>query len=94
MKNHLPLILLLTLLLAGCINNSSASQRFVPVSSLPASQGATNIPWTGFFALDTETGQLCRTVEGKQFPDADHVNNEWINKLPLCVNLLPIAGKR
>ena len=36
-------------------------QRFVPV---PAPQAQMmGIPWTGFFALDTESGILCLTTE-------------------------------
>ena len=34
-------------------------QRFVPLP--PPQAQMVGIPWTGFFALDTQLGQLCRT---------------------------------
>jgi hypothetical protein len=52
--------------------------RFVPIA--PTSGGAMPMimPWHGFFALDTRTGMLCRTVD-RQFPKTD-----WASELPLC----------
>lgn len=52
----------------------AAYQRFVPV---PAPQtGMAGVPWTGFFALDTQIGQLCLTT-GVYIP-------EKFNGLPTC----------
>jgi hypothetical protein len=51
-------------------------QRFVPVPRQP--ENLTGIPWSGAFALDTMTGQLCRT-----YPMAD---SKW-EALPLCHDL-------
>jgi hypothetical protein len=36
-------------------------QRFLPIS--PSPQMVQNSVWHGFFALDTQTGQLCRTTK-------------------------------
>jgi hypothetical protein len=45
-------------------------QRFVPI---PGQGFAMNgVPWNGFFALDTKTGNLCLTVDDfipKDFPN-------------------------
>jgi len=50
-------------------------QRFV---SVPAPQnGMMGVPWTGYFALDTKTGQLCLTSD-KHIP-------ENFSDLPTCV---------
>lgn len=52
-------------------------QRFVPV---PAPQaGMMGVPWTGYFALDTKTGQLCLT--------SDFYAPEAFKKLPNCMVL-------
>jgi hypothetical protein len=53
-------------------------QRFVPIS---AQQGMAGIPWHGFFALDTKTGQLCQTV-----PLSDNAP-AWTRSLPQCIDL-------
>jgi hypothetical protein len=48
---------------------ASAVQRFVP---LPTNQPVSGVPWPGFLALDTQTGELCRTSEmevGERFRD-------------------------
>jgi hypothetical protein len=52
-------------------------KRFVPVP-LDGRQG---LPWSGFFALDTETGQLCRTSNFVLEGDAG-----WMT-IPTCVDL-------
>jgi hypothetical protein len=55
--------------------SNSPYQRFVPV---PAPQaGMMGVPWTGYFALDTKTGQLCLTSD-KHVP-------ENFGDLPTCV---------
>jgi hypothetical protein len=62
------------------------SGRFVPIA--PYNEGrmpVVGIPWHGFFALDTRTGSLCRTMN-KEFPQS-----EWVNRLPLCIDLF--SGK-
>ena len=56
--------------------------RFAPIT--PYNEGRmpqVGIPWHGFFALDTKTGALCRTLD-RQFPQ------DWANTLPLCMELL------
>jgi hypothetical protein len=53
-------------------------QRFVPVPRQPAD--LMGVPWSGAFALDTKTGQLCLTYPGN-FPE------KW-NSLPQCTDLL------
>jgi hypothetical protein len=53
-------------------------QRFVPIQP----SNVMHVPWTGFFALDTKTGRLCRTTETASFD-----GNLW-NQLPLCPDLL------
>ena len=71
----------LLLLCVGCEQPSAPAanpiqpyQRFVPV---PAPQsGMTGVPWTGYFALDTQIGQLCRTT-GIYAPDS-------YSALPTC----------
>jgi hypothetical protein len=81
---------LLLLQISGCSPEERASppqtqgtvacQRFVPV---PASQsGMTGLPWTGFFALDTKTGQLCLTSTMSRGHLADYQD------LPLCLSLM------
>jgi hypothetical protein len=52
-------------------------QRFVPIG--PPEPDRMGIPWHGYFALDTETGQLCRTADW-QLQDA------W-RTLPTCLSL-------
>lgn len=39
---------------------SKPFQRFVPIGA--AENDRQGIPWHGFFALDTQTGQLCKTT--------------------------------
>jgi hypothetical protein len=51
-----------------------AVQRFVPVP--PPQAGMMGVPWTGFFALDTQMGQLCLTT-GIYIP-------EKYERLPTC----------
>jgi hypothetical protein len=55
-----------------------AYQRFVPMQRQP--ENLQGVPWSGAFALDTRTGQLCLTYDG-DFPE------KW-NSLPQCVGLL------
>jgi len=47
------------------------SQRFVPVQRQP--ENVQGVPWSGFFALDTKTGQLCRTYETPKPTDWDGI---------------------
>jgi hypothetical protein len=48
-------------------------QRFLPLNAEGQKAG---IPWSGFFALDSQTGQLCRTTP-RQF------GNEF-DQIPSC----------
>jgi hypothetical protein len=53
-----------------------------PISGFPVpspQSGMMGVPWTGYFALDTKTGQLCLTSD-KYVP-------EKFNELPTCVVL-------
>src|ERR1039458_9135488 len=56
-------------------------QRFIPV---PREPNLTGVPWSGAFALDTKTGQLCTTYD-QSFSIATH--GDW-TKLPACKDLL------
>lgn len=56
-------------------------QRFLPVASVPESGKGVTV-WSGAFALDTVTGQLCFTYEDAAAKQAS---------IPLCRDLL--AGK-
>jgi hypothetical protein len=53
-------------------------QRFVPMPREPASLAG--VPWSGAFALDTKTGQLCLTYLGD-------LGDKW-ETLPQCTFLL------
>jgi len=53
-------------------------QRFIPSTRQP--ENVTGVPWSGAFALDTKTGQLCLTYQG-------NFREPW-NALPQCVDLL------
>lgn len=55
-------------------------QRFVPVHREPSN--LTGLPWSGAFALDTKTGQLCWTYEIVN----NTQNDAWPN-IPDCENL-------
>lgn len=64
-------IAIASLFLAGCEARNPAAkpvsqcQRFVPIS--PHNPSMTGVPWHGYFALDTKTGQLCHTaIDGPQ----------------------------
>jgi hypothetical protein len=59
-------------------------QRFVPLN---AESRKDEMLWSGFFALDTETGQLCRTVAEFEF------NESAFSRLPSCVSLSHVVGK-
>jgi len=52
-------------------------QRFVPMPRQP--EDLTGVPWSGAFALDTQTGQLCRTYDGG-------IDEKWTG-LNLCADL-------
>jgi hypothetical protein len=84
MKRALALIFVFGV---GCLvsdhNSSNAAepvklpvQRFVPVNADRAA-----MLWSGFFALDTETGQLCRTFAEFEF------DKNAFSQLPSCVSL-------
>jgi hypothetical protein len=51
-------------------------ERFLPVGSESSERG---VPWASFFALDTESGQLCHTTEHR-------FGNEF-DLLPSCLAL-------
>jgi hypothetical protein len=70
------------LVLSGCAQREAPApagtfERFVPVSSVP--QGVAENTWSGQFALDTVTGQLCYTYVD---PTAKR------NSIPICKDLL------
>jgi len=52
-------------------------QRFVPMPRQP--ENVQGVPWSGAFALDTKTGQLCRTYDGG-------VTEKWDGLVP-CIDL-------
>jgi hypothetical protein len=52
--------------------------RFVPIAPAIGGSAPMAVPWHGFFALDTRTGMLCRTVN-REFP-----KDEWATELTLC----------
>jgi hypothetical protein len=70
--------------------NKSPYQRFVPIHREPANLPETSmfsskagIPWSGAFALDTKTGQLCWTYhEGLE----NKGDNSWPH-IPDCYDL-------
>jgi len=65
MKTLLAIILCVSAL--GCARKpKTIVQRFVPISS--DGFAIEGVPWHGYFALDTETGSLCRTVSLEHFP--------------------------
>ena len=55
-------------------------QRFLPIA--PYNGMVQGVPWHGFFALDTTTGMLCRTVNRIFSGQA-----EWANDVPLCTDV-------
>lgn len=56
-------------------------QRFVPI---PAAGFFTEgIPWNGYFALDTKTGALCKTMKRDFSGPA-----QWANDVPNCSEVL------
>lgn len=55
-------------------------QRFVPIA--PQNGMVQGVPWHGFFALDTTTGLLCRTVD-RTFSGP----SQWANDVHLCTDL-------
>jgi hypothetical protein len=59
-------------------------QRFVPIPT--GSFFIAGIPWHGYFALDTKTGTLCRTIKFKVFPKGSPI--EWANDVPSCNDIL------
>jgi hypothetical protein len=71
---------------SGCDQTQTASvpqkpapyQRFIPMPRQPAD--LSGVPWSGAFALDTKTGQLCFTYIGT-------FAEPW-NSLPQCLDLL------
>jgi len=82
MSIRLSHVFLACLVLTGCNyvgqNNPSRPryQRFVPV---PREGAPANIPWSGAFALDTMTGQLCWT-----YKPITSDNNAQLPTLPDC----------
>jgi hypothetical protein len=82
MRLRLIIASILTLALAGCEQAPQIIkppyQRFVPV---PREPNLTGLPWSGAFALDTKTGQLCWTYD-----IVNHTNNLWPN-VPPCSSL-------
>lgn len=54
-------------------------QRFIPVPREPSNVNILLLPWSGFFALDSKTGRLCRTYHMQ-------TNDDW-NNIPSCFDL-------
>jgi hypothetical protein len=85
---------LCTVVLAGCGSFQPQStppatshyQRFVPIQ--PVSGMVEGIPWHGYFALDTKTGTLCRTIMLKVFPKGV---SEWVNDVPSCYDTFKVS---
>lgn len=57
--------------------SAGACQRFIPMPRQP--ENLNGVPWSGAFALDTKTGQLCRTYD-------DQADEKW-KGLASCVDL-------
>jgi len=62
---------------AGC-------QRFTPIA--PESVSNQGLPWHGFFALDTKTGELCTTVGYDLLPKGQA--DDFAHSLLSCSNIL------
>jgi hypothetical protein len=81
-------MLVLAITLAGCDSSQPLPakpqyQRFVPIPTDGFfSEG---IPWHGYFALDTKTGTLCRTIKSMVFPKGAA---GWANDVPSCNDIL------
>jgi hypothetical protein len=80
--------LAISVVMTGCAPQNTAPpthyQRFVPIPT--GSFFVAGIPWHGYFALDTKTGTLCRTIKFKVFPKESSV--EWANDVPSCNDVL------
>jgi hypothetical protein len=100
MSRRMPLILLLAISwLCGCDQSQPPPhvlapavasvpkqvdyQRFIPVPRQPES--LRGVPWSGALALDTMTGQLCRTYD-EEVSLEDGPKAFWAT-LPLCRSL-------
>ncbi len=86
------LALLFVLLLQACPDSNKPTpqpptvpnQRFVPIG--PPTGVVVGVPWHGHFALDTKTGQLCRTWDW-ELKDAKGKPQEPWSELPTCMYL-------
>jgi hypothetical protein len=90
-------IYLFSLVLSACASSRDSAptvraipvqaslQRFLPVS--PPAQFVQGVPWHGFFALDTQTGQLCRTT-------ILELGKEYMASVPTCYSLYAESAKR
>jgi hypothetical protein len=82
-------VLFCTAVLTGCNHRhgppvKANCQRFVPV---PAENVMTEgVPWHGYFALDTETGELCTTVSYNILPKGPA--DDLAHSLLSCSNIL------
>jgi hypothetical protein len=87
-NNKICIVLTLCLVIPVCFAQSehkvstqdSRCQRFVPIES--TAQVVQGVPWHGYFALDTQTGQLCRTTTHEFSGDGSK-----FNELPICMSL-------
>jgi hypothetical protein len=86
-------LLLLCLALDGCGDMSvdkkqpaqpikQPYQRFIPIHREPSN--LTGVPWSGAFALDTKTGDLCRTYE---VTDSSATPSAAWSGLDLCIDV-------
>ncbi len=84
MKNTLPIVAALCFVFvpqnsrsAAPVPRSNGYQRFIPMPRQP--ENVTGVPWSGAFALDSKTGQLCKTYDGG-------LDEKWAS-LPTCLAL-------
>jgi hypothetical protein len=81
-------VLAIIAVLTGCETSQPPAtlpyQRFVPI---PAETVMTEgVPWHGFFALDTKTGELCTTVSYNILPKGSA--DDLAHSLLSCSNIL------
>jgi hypothetical protein len=72
---------------ADAESHEISNQRFLPIS--PSPQFIQGVPWHGFFALDTQTGQLCRTTIFEFTKGGTDFNS-----LPTCFSLSQEAASQ
>lgn len=79
----------ISVILAGCesLHTSQPKQNFQRFVPIPAESVITQgVPWHGFFALDTKTGELCTTVRYDLLPKGPA--DDLAHSLLSCSNIL------